>query len=201
MSNPCLRIAVADDERDTREYLAEALPRIGHEVVASAADGRELVDMVRQRSPDLIITDIKMPNLDGIEAGTEANRERSVPVILLSAHHDEELVRRAMAAPFMAYLIKPVIEADLRAAIPLCMSRFHQLRTLSEEAASLRQAMQDRKLIERAKGILMKRLRIDEDDAFRRMRQMASSQNRKMTEISREIAGAEELFHRLEAIN
>jgi len=168
--------------------------------VATAADGRELVEMARGRSPHLVITDVKMPNMDGIEAGTAIDRERPVPIILLSAHHDEETVRRSLAAPFMSYLIKPISEADLRAAIPMCMIRHKELRALSDEAATLRQTIQDRKVIERAKGILMKRLRIDEDEAFRRMRQMASSQNRKMTDLSREINGAEEVFHRLELI-
>jgi two-component system, response regulator PdtaR len=201
VSDQRLRVAIADDDRDTREYLQEALPRMGYEVVGAAADGRLLADLVRASSPDLVISDIKMPNMDGIEAGAEVNRERPVPVILLSAHHDEELVRRAMASPFMAYLLKPVTEADLRVAIPLAMTRFRQVRSLAEEADTLRQAVQDRKLIERAKGIVMKRLRTDEDDAFRRMRMAASNQNRKMTEISRDIAAAEELFLRLEAIS
>jgi AmiR/NasT family two-component response regulator len=200
MSDRRLRVVVADDDRDTREYLAEALGRMGHEVVGVAADGRTLVDLARSTSPDLVITDIKMPSLDGLEAGAAINQDRRVPVILLSAHHDDEMVERAQATPFMSYLIKPVTEADLRVAIPLAMTRYRQLRSLTEEADALRQAMQDRKLIERAKGILMKRLRIDEEDAFRRMRMMASNQNRKMTEISREVAAAEELFHRLEAI-
>lgn len=200
MNDPRLRIVVADDDRDTREYLAEALLRMGHEVVATATNGGDLVEQARARSPDLVITDIKMPKMDGIEAGTEVNRDRQVPIILLSAHHDEELVKRALSAPFMAYLVKPVTEADLRTAVPLAMSRFRELRSLTEEATSLRQAMQDRKLIERAKGILMKRLRIDEEDAYRRMRMLASNQNRKMTEVSRDIAGAEEIFYRLEAI-
>jgi response regulator NasT len=195
-----VRIAVADDDRDIREYLVEVLPRLGHEVVASASNGRELVEQVRRTRPDLVITDIKMPETDGIELATQINRERQVPVILLSAHHDNEMVRRAAADHIMAYLIKPVNEADLKTAIPIALLRFRHFQTLSEEAATLRQSLEDRKLIEKAKGILMRRLRIDEEDAFRRLRMLASSQNRKLVEVGREVASAEEVFRQLEAV-
>src|SRR5947209_281665 len=111
-----LRVAVADDERDTREFLQEALPRLGHEVVAVVENGRQLVERARETKPDLIITDIVMPELDGIQAVEQLERERSVPVILVSAHSDAELLVRAGAGHIMAYLLKPVREADLTTA-------------------------------------------------------------------------------------
>jgi AmiR/NasT family two-component response regulator len=200
MSEERLRIAVADDDRDIREYLEEVLPRLGYEVTASAANGKQLAEQVRRQRPDLVVTDIKMPDMDGIELAQEINRHAQVPVILLSAHHDADLVSRASADHIMAYLVKPINEADLKTAIPIAMLRFRHFQALAEEAASLRQALEDRKLIEKAKGILMRRLRVDEEDAFRRLRMLASSQNRKLIEVGREIAEADEVFRRLEGI-
>jgi response regulator NasT len=195
-----LRIAIADDEKDIREYLEEVLPRLGYEVAATAASGREMAQRVRETRPDLLVTDIRMPDMDGIELASAVNREKPVPVILLSAHHDAELVRRASADHIMAYLIKPISEAHLKTAIPLAMQRFRHFQEMFEEAASLRQALDDRKLIEKAKGILMRRLRVDEEDAFRRLRMLASSQNRKLVEVSRTVTSAEDVFRQLEAV-
>jgi response regulator NasT len=199
MSEEHLRIAVADDERDIREYLQEVLPRLGHQVVVAAADGRQLVEAARLARPDLVITDIKMPGLDGIEAALALNQAGPVPVVLLSAHDDEELVRRASTEGVLAYLVKPISEADLKTTIPVAMQRFRQSRALAEEAAGLRQALEDRKLIERAKGVVMKRLRIEEEDAFRRLRMLASNQNRKLIDVCRQVTASEEVFHQLEA--
>jgi response regulator NasT len=193
-----LRVAVADDERDTREYLQEVLPRLGHQVVAVTETGRQLVERSRERRPDLIITDIKMPDMDGIEAAAQVNRDRQVPVILVSGHDDPNLVVRAGQEHIMAYLLKPVREADLRNAIYLAMLRFEQFQKLAKEAADLRQAMEDRKVIERAKGILMKRARIDEPEAFRRLQRLASDKNKKLVEIAHTILLAEEAFQPLE---
>ena len=157
-----LRIAVADDEPDMREYFQKILPRLGHEVVAVAENGRELVEQCRAAQPDLVITDIKMPDMDGIDAAAQIYRERPVPVILVSAYHDAEFIRRAEADHIMAYLVKPIKQADLEPAIALAMRRFEQFQALRREAADLRQALEDRKVIERAKGLLMKKAGLDE---------------------------------------
>jgi response regulator NasT len=187
-----LRAAFADDEPDTREYFQIALARLGHEVVAAAESGRQLVALCKATHPDLILTDIKMPDMDGIEASEAINRDHPVPVILVSAHHDAELIVRAGADHIMAYLIKPVKEADLETAIYLAVLRFEHFQKVSKEAASLRQALEDRKLIERAKGILMKRARLDEAEAFRRLQKLASDKNRKLVEIAQMILTTEE---------
>jgi response regulator NasT len=189
-----LRIAVADDERDTREFFQETLPRLGHEVVAVAATGRQLADLCHQTHPDLIITDIKMPDMDGIMVAEEVNREQETPVILVSGHYNDELAARALADHVMAYLIKPVKEVDLRAAINLGLMRFQHFQALAREAASLRQALEDRKVIERAKGVLMKRGHLDEPEAFRRLQKLASAKNRKMLDIAQMILTVEEAF-------
>jgi response regulator NasT len=189
-----LRIAVADDEPRMREYFARILPRLGHEVVAAASTGRELVERCLQLHPDLIVTDINMPDLDGIDAANELYRHEPVPVILVSAHHDPELIRRAEADHILAYLIKPIKQADLEPAITIAMRRFEQFSALRQEADNLRQALEDRKVIERAKGILMKKARLSEQDAFRRMQKLASDRNRKLVDIAQMILTAEEAF-------
>jgi response regulator NasT len=187
-----LRIAVADDERDMRDYFQKCLARLGHQVVAVAENGRELVERCRALRPDLVITDIKMPDMDGIEAATQIYRERPVPVILVSAYHDAALVERAEADHILGYLVKPIKQADLEPVIGLAMRRFEQFEALHKEAADLRQTLEDRKVIERAKGVLMKRGGLDEQDAFRRLQKLASEKSRKLVDIAQMILVAEE---------
>lgn len=187
-----LRIAVADDERDMREYFRETLPLLGHEVVAAAGTGRELVQQCTATSPDLVITDIKMPDMDGIQAVERISQQRPVPVILVSAYYDSGLIARAEREYILAYLVKPIKQADLAAAIAITMHRYEQFHTLSQEAADLRQALEDRKVIERAKGILMRRTGLDEQQAFRRLQKVASDNNSKLVEIARGIVMADE---------
>lgn len=187
-----LRIAVADDEPDMREYFQRILPLLGHQVICAAQSGRELVEKCRESRPDLVITDIKMPDMDGIDAAREIEREGPVPVILVSAYHDPELVDRAQAEHILAYLVKPIKQADLEPAITLAIRRFEQFQALRRETDDLRQALEERKLIERAKGVLMKRARLDEQEAFRRLQKLASDKNRKLVEIARVILTAEE---------
>lgn len=196
--NNSLRIAVADDERDTREFLQEVLPRLGHQVVAVCTTGRQLVDKSATAPTDLVITDVKMPDLDGIEAARLINRVKPTPVILLSAYHDEDMLARITPDHVMAYLTKPAKEADLRIAISLAMLRFQHFLTLAREAADLRQALEDRKLVERAKGIVIRRLRLDEEEAFRRLRKQASDHNRKLVEVAQQVVAADEIFSQLE---
>jgi response regulator NasT len=187
-----LRIAVADDEPDMRDYFRRSLPRLGHSVVGAAADGRELVQLCRETLPDLVITDIKMPELDGIDAAVELYRDRPVPVILVSAYSDLELIARAEADHILGYLVKPIKQADLAPAIALAMRHFEQFETLRQETADLRQALADRKVIERAKGVLMKRSSLDEQEAFRRLQKLASERSRKLVDIAQMILVAEE---------
>jgi two-component system, response regulator PdtaR len=202
MSQPTrfLNIAVADDEREMREFFQEVLTHLGHHVVASADNGRQLIEQCRATHPDLVITDIKMPDLDGFEAVAALNRERQVPVILVTAHPDVDFLARAGEGHVMAYLTKPIKPVDLQAAIGLAVMRFEQFQRLSQEAASLRQALEDRKNVERAKGILMKRLRLEEPEAFRRLRKLASDTNRKLVEVAATIMAADEVFQALEKV-
>ena len=193
MSEP-LRIAVADDEPDMRDYFAKILPRLGHQVVAQARDGRELVEQCRATRPDLVITDIKMPEMDGIDAAIAIYKDTPLPVILVSAFHDAELIERAEADHIMGYLVKPIKQADLGPVIALAMRRFEQFQELRKEASDLRQALEDRKIIERAKGLLMKKAGLDEASAFRRLQKLASDKNLKLVEVARILLTAEEAF-------
>jgi response regulator NasT len=189
-----LRIAVADDEQDMRDYFQKCLSRLGHQVVAVTANGRDLVERCRALRPDLVITDIKMPDMDGIEAATQIYRDRPVPVILVSAYHDAALIERAEADHILGYLVKPIKQADLEPVIGLALRRFEQFEALRKEAADLRQALEDRKAIERAKGVLMKRGQLSEQDAFRRLQKLASEKSRKLVEVAQMVLVAEEAF-------
>ena len=192
--NPSLRIAVADDEPDMRDYFQKILPRLGHQVVAVAATGRELAEQCRAAQPDLVITDIKMPDMDGIDAATHLYQEAPVPVILVSAYHEPELIARAEADHILGYLVKPIKQSDLEPTIALAMKRFEQFEALRKEAADLRQALEDRKLIERAKGLLMKKVGLDEQEAFRRLQKVAMDSNRRMAEVAQMVLTADEAF-------
>ena len=189
-----LKIAVADDERDMRDYFQQILPHLGHQVVVVAETGKELVERCAATPPDLVITDIKMPDLDGIDAAVALYQQGPVPVILVSAYHDPEFIRRAEADHILAYLVKPIKQADLEPAIAIAMRRFEQFQALCKETVDLKQALEDRKIIEKAKGVLMKKASLDEHDAFRRLQKLASDKNKKLVEIARIIMTAEEAF-------
>lgn len=186
-----LRISIADDEADMRDFFERMLPRCGHQVVSSAETGQQLVEHCRQLSPDLVITDIKMPDLDGIEASAQINQQRPVPVILVSAYHDPALIERAEMNHIGAYLVKPISYADLQPAIAVAVRRYSELQALRQECADLKHALTDRKVIERAKGILMKTAGVDEKEAFRRLQSLASESNKKLVEAAEQVVAIE----------
>jgi response regulator NasT len=199
MGTQDLRIVVAEDEPEMRNYLQELLQRQSHKVFA-VANGRQLVEACRTIEPDLVIADVKMPEMDGIAAASAICHTRPTPFILVSGYHDEETLSRVQDSNIMAYLIKPVQEAGIQTAIATAMARFRQSQRVEQEVVQLRQTLEERKLIERAKGIVLKRLEINEEDAFRRMRRMASDSNRRLIEVGRQIALAEEPFRMLEQL-
>lgn len=186
MSDP-LRIVVADDEADMRDFFEKMLRHLGHKVVAVAENGRELVELCASTDPDLVITDIKMPDIDGIDASVELCRQKPRPIILVSAYHDPELVRRAEADHVMAFLVKPIGRADLPPAIALAMRRFEELQALRQETADLKQALVDRRVIEQAKGILMRIAGVGEKDAFKRLQELAADRNIKLGDAAQSI--------------
>jgi len=187
-----LRIAIADDEEELLADLEETLREFGHEVVVQAKNGQELVAGCRKTAPDLVITDIKMPDMDGLEAAAQICQEKPLPFVILSAYHDPIFVERAIKEHVLAYLVKPLSDQSLKTSITLAMRRFKEFNALHEQAANLQQALEDRKTIERAKGILMTRAQMSEQDAFRRLQLLSSQKNRKMIEIAHSIVEAEE---------
>jgi two-component system, response regulator PdtaR len=187
-----LRIVIADDEPEMVKFLRETLTLMGHQVVGEAGTGEQLVETCLATRPDMAITDIKMPDMDGIEAAKRLCGTWSMPVILVSAYHDPELIERAMADHVMAYMIKPIKQAELATTLALAVRRFKEFSALQQQAADLRQALEDRKIIERAKGILMKRAGLDEADAFRRLQKLASEKNLKLVRIAEMIVTADE---------
>jgi len=187
-----LNIAIADDEPRMREFFRKALERLGHYVIGEATTGQELIELCQANKPDLVITDIQMPSMDGLDAVATVCRERPIPVILVSAYYDDHYIERARRNQILAYLVKPITDTDLQPAITIAMQRFTEFQTMRQEAVTLKQALEDRKLIERAKGILMKRTGLSEPDAFRRLQQIASSKSIKLVEVAKMVVTTEE---------
>lgn len=188
-----LRIVVADDESIIRLDLKEMLVRLGHQVIAEAGDGETAVEMVRTLKPDLAILDVKMPGMDGIDAARIISCERLSPVVLLTAYSQQDLVERAMDAGVFGYVVKPFSEGTLVPAIGVAVARFQEFGEIAKQAASLQAALDTRKVVDRAKGILMDRHGLTEADAFRRIQQQSMHTRKSMKEIAEAILIATEL--------
>jgi response regulator NasT len=179
-----MKVLIAEDETLIRLDLRSMLERAGYEVVAEARDGREAVELARTEEPDLVVLDVKMPELDGIEAAREILAERPIPVVIVSAFTEQKLVARAAEAGVFGYLAKPFREDDLLPAIATARARFGELSELREEVDSLADALAARKAIERAKGILMQKDALSEDQAFARLRKASQVSGRPMRMIA-----------------
>jgi AmiR/NasT family two-component response regulator len=189
------RIVVADDESIIRMDLREMLVGLGYLVVGEAGDGVTAVNVAREVRPDLVIMDIKMPEMDGIEAASVLTEERIAPVLLLTAFSQQELVRRAGEAGVVGYLVKPFGETDLAPAVEIAIARFKEFRTLEKEANDLRDTLETRKRVERAKGVLMQTQGLSEAEAFRRIQKLSMNSRKSM----REVADAILLAHEVQA--
>jgi AmiR/NasT family two-component response regulator len=189
-----LRVLIAEDEKVIAMGLRAQLKALGHKVVAEAANGRQAVALARELKPDLVVLDIKMPEMDGIEAAEAITAERPIPVILLTAYKEEQLAQRAAQAGIYAYLVKPISKDDLMPAILLARARFEEFQQLNEEISDLKEALEARKLIERAKGILMERRQLTEAEAFRRLQMMSQNQRMKLVDVARSIIIAEKVL-------
>jgi two-component system, response regulator PdtaR len=177
-----VRILVAEDEALIRMDLVEMLQVAGYEVVAEASNGQEAIDLANEHKPDLVILDVKMPVLDGISAA-EKIIDLS-PVLMLTAFSQKELVDRARDAGVMAYVVKPFTIGDLIPAIEIAISRHTQMRSLADEVTDLHDRLETRKLIDRAKGILMKALNLSEPEAFSWIQRAAMDRRMSMKEIA-----------------
>lgn len=184
---PQLRIAIAEDHPDAAQALEMLLGKLGHTVVSCAENGEDLVAHVLAARPEMIITDLVMPRLDGIAAIAAIWRQQPTPAVVVSGHDDPEFVSRAMAEYIPEYLLKPYRAQELERCIEHALRRFAQFQTLRREAADLRQALEDRKAIERAKGLLMRRRSIGEGDAFSLLQKEASRNQVKLAELARQL--------------
>jgi response regulator NasT len=186
-SQAATRIVIADDEALIRMGLRAMLEDKGYRVVGEAGDGARAVDLARKLRPDLVFLDVKMPEMDGIAAAARIQQTRPTPVILLTAYSERELVQQAQRSGVLAYLVKPVKEADLVPTIEVALARFADLRGKDEKIGELEDSLQTRKLVERAKGFLMRREGIPEDEAFRRIQAASRRTRRSMRDVAQEI--------------
>ncbi len=186
------RIIIADDETIVRTDLKEMLTDLGYLVVGEVGDGQSAVNLARELRPDVVLMDIKMPDMDGIEAAKILTEEQIAPVILLTAYGQKELVDRAKDAGVVGYLVKPFREADLSPAIEIALSRFGEFRAMRQEVHDLQNALETRKLVERAKGILMDNQGLSERDAFRKIQKMSMNTRKPMKEVAEAIILAKE---------
>ena len=187
-----LRILIADDEAVVRMDLREMLEESGYEVVGEASDGERAVELGEERKPDLAILDIKMPKMNGLEAA-EKLMEKGVATLVLTAYTDREFIDRAKEIGVLAYLVKPFNKESLIAAIEMAMARFRELQELRKEVSSLREALEVRKLVERAKGLLMKHLGISEEDAYRYLQKRSMEYRKPMKEVAEAVIIALEI--------
>jgi AmiR/NasT family two-component response regulator len=180
-------VIIADDEAIVRMDLREMLTHLGYLVVGEVGDGRSAVNLARELKPDVVIMDIRMPDMDGIEAARILTQEAIAPVLLLSAYSQPDLVARAREAGVAGYLVKPFQESDLAPAIEVVLGRFKEFQTLRKEVADLKDALETRKLVDRAKGILMDKQGLTEAEAFRKIQKMSMNNRRPMKEVAEAI--------------
>lgn len=195
-----MRVLIAEDDPVIALGLVERVASLGHDPLGPAGDGAEAVALARRLEPDLYVFDIDMPRLDGLEAAAELARAGlRRPVVVVTGVDDADLVERSIAAGVFAYLIKPIDERQLGAAIRLAEARHRELRALEGEVDRAQQALEDRKLLERAKGLLMAGLGLSEPEAFSRIQRSARNQNLKLAEVASRIIERRALLERARA--
>jgi len=182
-----VRVVIADDESVICMDLREMLSNLGYLVVGEAGDGKSAVNLARELRPDVVIMDVKMPDMDGIEATSVLTGDRIAPVVLLTAFSQRDLIERAKQAGVVAYLVKPVKETDLAPAIEVALARFAEFREMEKEVDSLQEQLETRKMVDRAKGILMDSQSLSESEAFRRIQKMSMNTRKSMKEIAQAI--------------
>lgn len=188
-----IRLVIADDESIIRMNLKETLVGLGYLVVGEAGDGVSVINLARELRPDLVLMDIKMPKLDGIQAAKVLTEEKIAPVLLLTAYSDRELVDRAREAGVVNYIVKPFREAELLPAIEIAMARYQEFLEMDKEIRDLRETLDTRKLVERAKGVLMDQQGLKEAEAFRKIQQLSMNTRKSMKEIAQAILLANEI--------
>jgi AmiR/NasT family two-component response regulator len=181
------RVIIADDESIIRMDVREMLTNLGYLVVGEVGDGRSAVNLARELRPDIVVMDIKMPDMDGIEAARVLTEEKIAPVLLLTAYSQRDLVERAKEAGVAGYIVKPFQESDLSPAIEVALARFLEFRALEQEVEDLQEALKTRKLVDRAKGILMDTQGLRESEAFRKIQKMSMNTRKPMRQVAEAI--------------
>ena len=185
-----LRIVIADNESLIRLDIREMLEDAGHEVVGEAVNGRRAVELTRQHRPDLVLMDIKMPEMDAITAAGKIYADKIAPVSLLTAFSQPDIVEKAKDSGVMGYLVKPVQESQLFPAIEIALSRWQEMQGMEDELAKLKDSLETRKLVDRAKGIIMAAHKLGEQEAYRRMQQYAMQKRVAIKEVAQSIIRA-----------
>jgi len=186
-ATPPVRVVIAEDEALIRLDLAEMLAEEGYDVVAQASDGEQAIALVTEHRPDVVLMDIKMPRLDGLEAASRIADQRLAPVVLLTAFSQRDLVERAREAGAMAYLVKPFRKSDLAPAIEMARSRFGEITALESETRDLADRLETRKLVERAKSVLQESFGISETESFRWIQKSAMDLRLSMREVAEQV--------------
>jgi AmiR/NasT family two-component response regulator len=190
-----VRVLVADDDPLIALGLSERLRALGHEPIGPAADGRQAIELARETLPDLYLFDIEMPNVDGLEAATQLARDGlRRPVVVVTGVDDPGLIERSIASGVSAYLTKPVDSRELAAAMALAAARHAEFEALEAEVDRAQQALEDRKLVERAKGLLMSALNLSEQDAFHRLQLTARERNLRLADVAGRIVEQQSLL-------
>lgn len=187
------KVLIAEDNPKTRLFLKNQLELLGYKVEA-VSNGQAAVDMVSEIKPTLVIMDVKMPEMDGIDAAKHISAKTTIPIILITGLSSDEMATKAIESGVFAYLVKPVTKKQLEPAIKLAMARYDEFKSLKVEVDDLKEAIETRKLVERAKGILMKRCNITEEDAFKLLQTHSQKENKKMREIAETIVSASKLI-------
>jgi AmiR/NasT family two-component response regulator len=187
------KVLIAEDNPKTRLFLKNQLELLGYTVEA-VSNGQAAVDMVSEVNPTLVIMDVKMPEMDGIDAAKIISGKTTTPIILITGLSSDEMATKAIESGVFAYLVKPVTKKQLEPAIKLAMARYNEFKSLKVEVDDLKEAIETRKLVERAKGILMKRCNITEEDAFKLLQTHSQKENKKMREIAETIVAASKLI-------
>jgi two-component system, response regulator PdtaR len=181
------RVVIADDESIIRMDLREMLSNLGYLVVGETGDGVSAVNLARELKPDLVIMDIKMPDLDGIQAAKILTEERIAPVLLLTAFSQQELVEGAKEAGVVGYIVKPFRESELVPAIEVALSRFREFKAIEKELSDTKNILETRKIVERAKGVLMDTQGLKEAEAFRKIQKLSMNTRKSMREVAEAI--------------
>jgi AmiR/NasT family two-component response regulator len=194
MSTERFKILIVEDETLVGMGLQDQLTRLGHDVVAQAASATEALEQFRLRQPDVVLVDVRLNGGDGVELAAECQKIRRVPMVVISAYSDPDLIRRAGEAGVFGYLVKPVEQGQLAAQLAVAVKRFRESEQLRLEKDQLAANLETRKLVERAKGIFMRRLHLDEPEAHKRLQQESQKRRISLADLARKIIESEELL-------